>query len=40
MVNQKLQERLAEQRDRLKLPEFIGALRVENGELVIKMKEK
>jgi hypothetical protein len=40
MVNQKLQERLEEQRDRLKLPEFIGDLRVENGELVIKIKEK
>jgi hypothetical protein len=38
MVNQKLQERLQEQRGRLKLPEFIGDLRVENGELVIKEK--
>jgi hypothetical protein len=38
MVNPKLQERLQEQRDRLKLPDFIGDLRVENGELVIKEK--
>jgi hypothetical protein len=38
MVNQKLQERLQEQRGRLKLPEYIGDLRVANGELVIKEK--
>jgi hypothetical protein len=38
MVNQKLQQRLQEQRGRLKLPEFSGDLRVENGELVMKEK--
>jgi hypothetical protein len=29
---------MVEQRDRLKLPEFISDLRVENGELVITKK--
>lgn len=38
LVNDQLQKRLLEQRDRLKLPDFVGALRVENGELVIKEK--
>jgi hypothetical protein len=38
MVNERLQQRLQEQRDRLKLPEFIGDLRVENGELLIREK--
>ena len=38
LVNDQLQKRLQEQRDRLKLPDFVGDLRVENGELVIKEK--
>ena len=38
MVSERLQQRLMEQRDRLKLPDFIGDLRVESGELVIKEK--
>lgn len=38
LVNDQLQRRLQEQRDRLKLPAFVGDLRVENGELVIKEK--
>jgi hypothetical protein len=38
MVNERLQQRLMEQRERLKLPDFIGDLWVENGELVIKEK--
>lgn len=35
LVNDQLQKRLIEQRDRLKLPENVGGLRVENGEVVI-----
>lgn len=38
LVNDQLQRRLQEQRDRLKLPDFVGDLRVQNGELVIKEK--
>lgn len=38
LVNGALQKRLAEQKDRLKLPDYIGDLKVENGELVIKPK--
>jgi hypothetical protein len=38
LVNSALQKKLAEQRDGLKLPEGIGSLRVENGELVITQK--
>jgi hypothetical protein len=38
MVNDKLQQKLLEQRDRLKLPDFVGDLRVQNGELVITEK--
>jgi len=38
MVNPALQKKLAEQRDRLKLPDYIGDLRVQNGELVIWQK--
>ena len=38
MVNPALQKKLAEQRDRLKLPDYIGELRVQNGELVIQQK--
>jgi len=38
MVNDKLQQKLLEQHDRLKLPDFVGDLRVQNGELVIREK--
>lgn len=38
MVNSALQKKLDEQRDRLKLPDYIGELRVQNGELVIQQK--
>ena len=38
MVNDKLQQKLAEQHDRLKLPDFVSDLRVQNGELVIREK--
>lgn len=38
LVNSQLQKKLAEQRDRLKLPEDIGGIRVENGEVVLSNK--
>lgn len=40
LINPRLQQRLAEpaQRERLKLPDFIADLRVENGKLVIVQK--
>lgn len=40
LINPRLQQRLAEpeQRERLKLPDFIADLRVENGRLVIVEK--
>jgi len=38
LVNDALHKKLAEQRDRLKLPEFVGDMKVENGELVMKQK--
>jgi len=38
LVNDQLQKRLAEQRDRLKLPDSIGGIKVENGEVVLKNK--
>jgi hypothetical protein len=38
LVNDALQKKLAEQRDRLKLPEGVDALRVEHGELVLTQK--
>ena len=38
LVNSALQKKLAEQREQLKLPEGVGGLRVENGELVITRK--
>jgi len=38
MVNPALQKKLAEQRDRLKLPDNVGAMKVENGELVMQQK--
>jgi len=38
LVNPALQQKLSEQRDRLKLPEFVGGMKVENGELVLTQK--
>ena len=38
MVNGPLQKRLAEQRDRLKLPDNVGGIKVENGEVVLSNK--
>ncbi|HLZ40930.1 MAG TPA: hypothetical protein VKQ11_08215 [Candidatus Sulfotelmatobacter sp.] len=38
LVNPTLQKKLAEQRDRLKLPENVGGMKVENGELVMQGK--
>lgn len=38
LVNPALQKKMAEQRDRMKLPDFISDVRVENGELVVTQK--
>lgn len=38
LVNPALQRKLQEQREQLKLPAFVGDLRVQNGELVIRPK--
>src|SRR5579864_4337998 len=38
LVNPTLQKKLAEQHDRLKLPDNVGAMRVENGELVMQQR--
>jgi len=38
LVNPQLQKKLAEQRDRLKLPENVGSMKVENSELVMKQR--
>jgi len=38
LVNPALQKKLAEQRDRLKLPDNVGAMKVQNGELVMQQK--
>ncbi len=38
LVNDALQKKLAEQHDRLKLPDSVSGLKVENGELVITQK--
>jgi hypothetical protein len=38
LVNDALQKRLAEQRDQLKLPDSVGGIKVENGELVMTQK--
>jgi len=35
LVNDQLQKRLMEQRDRLKLPESVSGIKVENGDLVL-----
>ena len=38
LVNDALQRKLAGQRDRLKLPDNVGGIKVENGELVMTQK--
>ena len=38
LVNPTLQKKLAEERDRLKLPDVVGAMKVENSELVMQQK--
>jgi hypothetical protein len=38
LVNDALQKKLSEQRDHLKLPDDVGGIRVENGELVMTQK--
>ena len=38
LVNPALQKKLTEQRDRLKLPDYVGDVKVENGELVMQQK--
>ena len=38
LVNDSLQKRLGEQRDRMKLPDNVGGIKVENGELVMTQK--
>jgi hypothetical protein len=38
LVNPQLQKKLAEQHDRLKLPENVGSMKVENSELVMKQR--
>ena len=38
LVNDTLQKRLNEQRDRLKLPDNVGGMKVENSELVMTQK--
>jgi hypothetical protein len=38
LVNPALQRKLGEERDRLKLPDNVGAMKVENGELVMQQK--
>lgn len=38
LVNPTLQKKLAEERDRLKLPDGVGGIKVENGQLVMQGK--
>lgn len=38
LVNPALQKKMLEQRDRMKLPDKVGGLKVENGELVLQEK--
>jgi hypothetical protein len=38
LVNDALQKKLSEQRDRLKLPDNVGEMKVENGQLVMTQK--
>ena len=38
LVNDAFQKRLGEQKDRLKLPDNVGDMKVENGQLVMTQK--
>lgn len=38
LVNPALQKKMAEQRDRMKLPDYVGGVKVENGQLVMQQK--
>jgi hypothetical protein len=38
LVNPALQKKMAEQRDRMKLPDYVGSAKVENSELVLQQK--
>lgn len=38
LVNDALQKKMTEERDRLKLPDYVSDVRVENGELVVTKK--
>ncbi|MBZ5678597.1 MAG: hypothetical protein LAO24_00680 [Acidobacteriia bacterium] len=38
LVNPALQKKLGEERDRLKLPDSVGSVKVQNGELVMQQK--
>jgi uncharacterized protein YpmS len=38
MVNERLQQRLQEEHERMKLPDFVSGLKIENGELVVTQK--
>ena len=38
LVNPALQRKLVEQHDRMKLPDYVGDVRVQNGELVMQQK--
>jgi hypothetical protein len=38
LVNPTLQKKLAEERDRMKLPDFVGGVKVEDGQLVMQQK--
>jgi hypothetical protein len=38
LVNPALQKKLSEERDRLKLPDNVGGMKVDNGELVMQQK--
>ncbi len=38
LVNPALQKKLAEQRDRMKLPDYVGGVKVQNGELAMQQK--
>jgi hypothetical protein len=38
LVNPALQNKMAEERDRMKLPDYVGGVKVENGQLVMQQK--
>jgi hypothetical protein len=38
LVNDALQKKMLEQQDRLRLPDFVSDVRVENGQLIVKQK--